>query len=171
MRAAPGGLIAEQNTHPFVYNGWMFQHNGEINDFPLLKRDLVFDVAPELYPAILGYSDSETCFFLAQTYGLADDPVGALTKMIRRVEQARAEHRVTAPFRATMCASDGDRLVVLRWSSPDDEQATPPSLFHSFGPTTLHTKGGSEKELPTRNSPRSRSDGARPQRGCAEIYW
>ncbi len=148
VRAAPGGLIAEQNTHPFVYDGWMLQHNGEINDFAQLKRDLVFDVAPELYPAILGYSDSETCFFLAQTYGLADDPVGALTTMIRRVEKARADHGVTAPFRATMCASDGERLVVLRWSSPDDTEATAPSLFHSFGPTTLHTKDGGDEQLP-----------------------
>lgn len=106
-------------------------------------------MAPELYPAIPGYSDSETCFFLAQTCGLADDPVGALTTMIRRVEKARADHGVTAPFRATMCASDGDRLVVLRWSSPDDTEATAPSLFHSFGPTTLHTKDGGDEQLPT----------------------
>lgn len=47
------------------------------------------------------------CFHLALTYGLADDPVAALTRMIGRVEQARHDHKVAEPFRATMCASDG----------------------------------------------------------------
>lgn len=147
VRAAPGGTIAEQNTHPFVHGGWMFQHNGEINGFAAVKRDLTFDVDPALYPFLLGNSDSELCFFLALTYGLADDPVGALTAMVQRVERAREERGVAEPFRATMCASDGARLIVLRWVSPDAGDQIAPSLFHSAGATTLHvaeTTGATE---------------------------
>lgn len=112
VRAAPGGTIAEQNAHPFVHGGWMFQHNGEIGGFAAVKRDLTMDVAPELYPHILGNSDTEVCFFLALSSGLADDPLGALQRMIARVERARAERGVTEPFRATMCASNGEHLYV-----------------------------------------------------------
>ena len=147
VRAAPGGTIAEQNSHPFVHGGWMFQHNGEIGGFDALKRDLTMDVDPELYPHILGNGDTEVCFFLALTYGLADDPVAALTRMVARVERARAERAVTAAFRATICASDGDRLIVLRWASPDGGAAGP-SLFHSIGPETLHVGVGAVEQLP-----------------------
>lgn len=149
VRAAPGGVIAEQNSHPFVHGGWMFQHNGEINGFAAIKRELTFEVDPELYPHILGTTDSELCFFLALTYGLADDPVRALTRMVQRVERARREHSIAEPFHAAMCASDGDRLVVLRWSSPDAVGSIAPSLFHSIGPETLHTADGAVELLPS----------------------
>lgn len=148
VRAAPGGTIAEQNCHPFIRDGWMFQHNGEIGGFDRLKRDLTFDVDPALYPAILGNSDSETCFFLALTYGLKDDPVQGMTRMIERVEQARRDHGVPEPFRATMCASDGTELVVLRWVSPDAKDQEAPSLYTTSGSTHLRTADGSADKLP-----------------------
>ena len=142
VRAAPGGTITEVNCHPFVHEGWMFQHNGEINGFDVLKRELTFDVAPSLYPFIKGNSDTEVCFFLALTYGLATDPVRALTRMIARVEKARQDSGVVEPFRAAIAASDGEQIVVLRWVSPDAANAHAPSLFHSTGPRTLHVGEG-----------------------------
>ncbi|MGO3886211.1 MAG: class II glutamine amidotransferase [Mycetocola sp.] len=148
VRAAPGGTIAEQNCHPFVHDGWMFQHNGEINGFDRVKRDLTLDVDPALYPHMLGNGDTEVCFYLALSYGLATDPVAALTRMVDRVERARRENGVDEPFRATMCASDGERLVVLRWVSPDTASGDAPSLFHSSGPTILHTADGTNESLP-----------------------
>ena len=148
VRAAPAGTISEQNAHPFVYGKWMFQHNGEIGGFADLKRELTMDVAPELYPFIRGTTDSEVCFFLALTYGLDTDPVAALRRMVERVETARRDRGIAAAFRGAMCASDGRRLVVLRWSSPDAPQLPPPSLFHSIGPETLHVAKGATEQLP-----------------------
>lgn len=148
VRAAPGGTIAEQNCHPFVHGGWMFQHNGEINGFAHLKRDLTNAVDPQLYPFIAGNSDTEVCFYLALTHGLADDPLAALTRTIGQVEQARREHGVSEPFRATMCASDGTRLVVLRWISPDATDDEAPSLFHSHGAQSLRATDGGTDDLP-----------------------
>lgn len=148
VRAAPGGNISEQNCHPFVHDGWMFQHNGEINGFAALKRELTFDVDPARYPAILGNADSEVCFFLALSYGLAADPVGGLTRMVNRIERARRERSITEPFRATICASDGSQLVVLRWVSPDVDSAEAPTLFYAAGATMLRTTDGSEDTLP-----------------------
>ena len=40
-----------------------------------LKRDLVLAVDPDLYPLMLGTTDSEVLFHLALTLGLRDDPV------------------------------------------------------------------------------------------------
>ncbi|MGO3147947.1 MAG: class II glutamine amidotransferase [Leucobacter sp.] len=148
VRAAPGRTISEQNCHPFVHDGWMFQHNGEVPNFAELKRELTIDVDPVLYPSILGNTDTEVCFYLALTYGLADDPVGAFTRMIARVERARSEHHVELPFRATMCASEGTRLIVLRWTSIDVKETVAPTLYHASGPTVLHTVDGGTDTLP-----------------------
>ena len=151
VRAAPGGTISEQNCHPFVHGGWMFQHNGEVPAFSALKRELTLEVDPALYPSILGNADSEVCFYLALTYGLAEDPVAAMNRMVSRIERARRVRGIADPFRATMCASDGDRLVLLRWVSPDASPgfvANAPSLYHSAGPTMLRTTDGTEEVLP-----------------------
>ncbi len=148
VRAAPGRTISEQNCHPFVHGGWMFQHNGEIPSFSEVKRELTMDVDPGLYPSILGNADTEVCFYLALTYGLAVDPVAGMARMVERVERARKEHQIDGPFRATMCASDGTQLVVLRWVSPDAAYAAAPSLYHSSGPTVLHTVDGDTENLP-----------------------
>ena len=39
-----------------------------------MKRDLILEVDPSLYASIEGSTDSEVLFYLALTYGLADDP-------------------------------------------------------------------------------------------------
>lgn len=153
VRAAPGGTISEQNCHPFVHGGWMFQHNGEIGGFRELKRELTMDVDPALYPFIQGNGDSELCFFLALTYGLAEDPVRALARMVDRVERARADRGVRAPFRATMAASDGERLICLRTSSRPETSDAPagmrsPSLFHAAGALRLRMHAGRDADHP-----------------------
>lgn len=148
VRAAPGGTIAEQNCHPFVDERWMFQHNGTVPEFAILKRELTFEVDPARYPMILGNADTEVCFYLALSYGLDRDPVAGLSRMVARVERARAEHGIEAPFRATMCASDGQQLVVLRWASPEVPGAMAPSLYYAAGPAMLLTRDGREDQLP-----------------------
>lgn len=152
VRAAPGGSIAADNCHPFVHRGWMFQHNGGIGGFAKLKRDLTMDVDPELYPFIRGNSDTEVMFYLALTYGLAEDPAGALLKLNERIEKARVDRGVTAPFTGTIAASDGSQLIVMRISSRANLGTNPvpesPSLYHSQGADSITTADGSHVELP-----------------------
>lgn len=144
VRAAVHGTVSHVNCHPFLQGNWLFQYNGEINGFHQLKRDLVLDVAPELYPEIEGNADTEVCFHLALTYGLADDPPTALARMVGRVERARRDHGVDEPFRATMAAADGRTLYALRYSSDRASK----TLFHSEGVTTIRTVGGGEEPFP-----------------------
>src|SRR5512139_1659951 len=64
IRASTGSAVQQTNCHPFRYDRWLWMHNGLIADFPVVKRDLVLEVAPELYPLIEGSSDSEVFFYL-----------------------------------------------------------------------------------------------------------
>jgi len=144
VRAALGGTTTRLNCHPFVHGNWLFQYNGEINGFPQLKRDLVLDVAPELYPLIEGNADTEVCFYLALTYGLADDAPTALARMVGRVERARRDHGVEAPFRATLAAADGQTVFGVRYSSDKASK----TLYHSEGISSIRTVGGHDEPFP-----------------------
>jgi glutamine amidotransferase len=82
-----------------------------------VKRDLVLQVDPELYPLIEGSADSEVLFFLALSLGLQDDPARAVARTIGLVEQVGHAHGVEYPFQGTIAATDGERLWAFRYSS------------------------------------------------------
>ena len=52
-------------------------HNGLIREFSRVRRELVLAVDDSLFTSIEGTTDSETMFYLALTFGLESDPVGA----------------------------------------------------------------------------------------------
>ena len=81
IRAATGTAVQQTNCHPFRFGKWLFAHNGVIREFTKLKRDLICEVSPELFPHIEGTTDSEVMFFLALTLGLEENPIGACERM------------------------------------------------------------------------------------------
>jgi predicted glutamine amidotransferase len=129
VRAATGTAVNRTNCHPFRYGKWLFMHNGAIGGFNAVRRDLAFAVAPELFPHILGTTDSEIFFYLLLTHGLEDDPEAALRHTIRRVEAAQAAAGVTERFAMTVAISDGERIIALRHAS----EGRPPSLYYAIG--------------------------------------
>jgi catechol 2,3-dioxygenase-like lactoylglutathione lyase family enzyme len=44
IRAAIGSSVQQTNCHPFRHDRWLFMHNGYINEFAAIKRDLVLAV-------------------------------------------------------------------------------------------------------------------------------
>ena len=93
VRATTGTAIQETNCHPFRHGRWLFVHNGVIAGFHEMRRELMLEVAPELFPEIEGSTDSEVLFHLALTYGLEHDPVAALE---RRSGSSRRRRSSTA---------------------------------------------------------------------------
>jgi glutamine amidotransferase len=117
IRASTGTAVQQTNCHPFRYDRWLWVHNGAIKDFHVLKRDLVMAVDPELYPSIEGSTDSEVMFYLALTFGLRDDPVAAVERMVGFVEATGREHGVDQPMQMTVATTDGERIFAFRYSS------------------------------------------------------
>ena len=99
IRAAIGSAVQQTNCHPFRHDRWLFMHNGYINQFGAIKRDLAFAVDPSLYPEIQGQTDSEVLFFLALTFGLVDDPPEAIARAIGLVEEVGAGSASRTPSR------------------------------------------------------------------------
>lgn len=143
VRAAAGPPIQQTNCHPFRNDGWLFMHNGGIADFSRVKRDLVLAVDPDLYPLMLGTTDSEVLFHLALTLGLREDPVGAMARAIAFVERVGHEHEVRFPFQGSVAVTDGDSVWAFRYSS----QGRSRSLFHSTDIADLRTMYPDEERL------------------------
>jgi glutamine amidotransferase len=117
IRAASTGAIQRTNAHPFKYGNWLFQHNGYIGHFEKIRRDLQFDISPELYPYLRGSTDSETFFLLALTYGLIQHPKQALERTIARVTQACDAQKIPVECVLSCALSDGVHLYTLRYAT------------------------------------------------------
>ena len=133
IRAAIGSAVQQTNCHPFRHERWLFMHNGFVADLAAVKRDLVLEVDPSLYPSIAGQSDTELLFHLALTFGLQDDPPDAVARTIGLVEAVGERHGVQFPFQGTIATTDGERMWVFRYSS---EKSTS-SLYYSTDVTQL----------------------------------
>jgi glutamine amidotransferase len=56
-------------------------------------------------------------FYLALTFGLEDDPVGAVERMVGFVEETGRSHGVEQPIQMTIATSDGRNIYAFRYSS------------------------------------------------------
>jgi predicted glutamine amidotransferase len=144
VRAASGTPVQNTNCHPFAFENWLFQHNGSVPEFSRLKRQLMLDVDPDLFPHIGGSTDSESVFFLALTFGLRDNPSAALARTVGHIEQARRAAGIESPFYFSACTTDGRRLWAVRYSSGNDS----PTLYHSRHIHALRDIHGTYEPLP-----------------------
>ena len=127
VRAATGTPIQETNSHPFRYGNRLFVHNGFIRDFAVVRRQLLAAVRDDLFPCILGSTDSELMFYLALTFGLEEDPVGGLERMAGFVESVASAAGIEGALQMTIGLTDGETLTAVRYASA----GTANSLFIS----------------------------------------
>ncbi len=117
IRASTGTAIQETNAHPFRHGQWLWMHNGLIQEFPRMKRDLLLAVDDSLFASIEGTTDSEAMFYLALTFGLESDPIAAVERMVGFVEETARRHGVEHPLQMTIGTSDGSSLWAFRYST------------------------------------------------------
>jgi glutamine amidotransferase len=133
IRASTGSPVQQTNCHPFRRDQWLFMHNGLLYGFHRYKRDLAMAVDPSLFSDIEGSTDSELFFYLALTFGLEEDPVGAVSRAVGLVEEVGRRHGETFPVQMTVATTDGESFYGFRYSSEGRSR----SLFHSNDVSTL----------------------------------
>ena len=136
IRASTGSAVQQTNCHPFRHRRWLWMHNGAINDFLSLKRDLTLAVDPGLFPEIEGSTDSELFFYLALTFGLEDDPPTGVSQAVALIEETGRVHGVEHPIQMTVAVTDGETTWAFRYSSEGKSR----SLFHSTDISTLRVQ-------------------------------
>ena len=127
IRASTGTAVQQTNCHPFRYGRWLWVHNGLVNDFGRVKRELTLAVDESLYPYMEGSTDSELLFYLALTLGLEEDPPGAVEQMVGLVEEVGHRHGTEHPIQMTIATTDGKSVWAFRYSSEGKSR----SLYYS----------------------------------------
>jgi glutamine amidotransferase len=133
VRAAAAPPIQQTNCHPFRHGHWLFMHNGGLAHFGRMRRDLMVELDPELFPLVRGTTDSEVLFHLAITHGLEENPIVGLGRAIRRVEEVATGHGIANAVQGTFAVTDGRTLWVFRYSTARRSR----TLFHSIDMTSL----------------------------------
>lgn len=148
VRATSHATVQETNCHPFRYKRWLFVHNGEVFGIEKFRKRLVERVADDLFPHILGTTDSEVMFYLALTMGLETDPEGALSRMAGFIEEVGREHGIDQTLWMTLGVSDGETVFAVRYASDgnaptlycsrevEDAYRSHPELRGKFSPDT-----------------------------------
>ncbi len=120
IREATSGEVHRSNTHPFIYKNWLFQHNGCINGFKAIYRELCFDIQPELFPLLRGNTDSEVFFFLALTFGLEKDPKSAIEKTLKHILKVCEKNNMPFEISLSIAFSNGKALYTCSFSSAQE---------------------------------------------------
>jgi predicted glutamine amidotransferase len=127
IRAATGTAIQYSNCHPFRSGSWLFVHNGTIRGAERLRRQLMLEISAELFPEIVGTTDSELMFYLALHFGMDNDVYAGISRMVGFVEQLGRESGIEYPMQMTLGIADGERLYAVRYSSEHQSR----TLYHS----------------------------------------
>ena len=133
-------------------------HNGLLNGFHEMRRDLMLAIEPSLFDGIAGSADSEALFYLALTFGLEQDPLGAVERAVGFVEATGEEHGIERPVQMTLGFSNGEKLWAVRYSTEHGSR----SLFVSQDANALRklhprTRGYNSSATRTARSSPSRS--------------
>ena len=113
--------------HPFAHGKWLFVHNGAIDGYEKIRRELMFAVAPEFFNSIEGTTDSELMFYLALTFGMEGDVASGVARMAGFIEMIGEQHGIEHPLQMSLGISDGQNLYAVRYSSVGRSR----TLFHS----------------------------------------
>jgi predicted glutamine amidotransferase len=136
VRASTGTAVQQTNCHPFRHGRWLWMHNGSIARFQDVKRELVLAIDQSLYAGIEGSTDSELFFFLALTFGLDQDPPGAIGRAVGFIERVGRNRGIQYPIQMTVATSDGRKVWAVRYSSEGRSR----SLFFSKKVSALRSQ-------------------------------
>ncbi|MFB3081109.1 MAG: class II glutamine amidotransferase [Nitrosomonadaceae bacterium] len=135
--ASPGLPVTQLNCHPFAWEQFAFMHNGRINEFQTVKRQLRRKLSDSSYAWMQGTTDSETIFALfADIYSAlkgessAEKIATAVLATIESIEVLLTSVGNTAGCNLNLAVSDGRSAVVSRYST---KGTTPNSLYVNTG--------------------------------------
>ena len=126
VRASTGTASTRANCHPFAHGRHLFMHNGQIGGYDRIRRRIEEMIPDALYDHRHGTGDSEAIFLAALAEGLADDPIGAMARTLKRVRGLMAAAGIDEALRFTAVYADGEALFAYRWAC----DGHPPTLYY-----------------------------------------
>ncbi len=138
VRAASVGEVSESNCHPFQYKSLLMAHNGGVENFSRIKRELRAGLTDELYNWIKGQTDSEHIFAFLVSRILTehkvvttDSVVEAFEYTFNTLKSLMTKHDIKEEAYLNMVVTNGHFLVGTRYVTNFNED--PLTLYHSEG--------------------------------------
>lgn len=153
VRAASVGEVSEANCRPFQYRELLMAHNGGVENFGRIKRDIRAQLSDELYNWIKGQTDSEHIFSLLvnrlnteHREFSADAVTDAFEYTFHHIKSLMKKHGIHEEAYLNMVVTNGHFIVATRFVT--DEKAEPLTLYHSEGSRYVVEDGISRMEAP-----------------------
>jgi glutamine amidotransferase len=138
VRAASVGEVSESNCHPFQYKNILMMHNGGVENFSSIKRNLRTPLTDEFYNWIKGQTDSEHIFayllndlFNNHKTISPESVVDAFENTFKALKKMMYEAGITEPAYLNMVVTNGLFIVGARYITDPKEE--PLTLYHSEG--------------------------------------
>ena len=74
-------------------------------------------IDPDLFANVQGSTDTEVVFNVALTFGLREDPIGALERTVGLIEAVAEQHGIPDAVQGTFGVSDGTTLWAVRYAT------------------------------------------------------
>lgn len=132
VRATTGTSVNRSNCHPFIWRNWTFMHNGRIGNWDICRKEFEKYIDEDFYYHREGTTDSEAMFLVALSLGLVNNPINAITKMLKLALDIMNQKKSTEPLRASIAVTDGHQIWAFRFSNDNRS----PSLYYG----TPHTR-------------------------------
>ncbi len=136
VRAASVGEVSESNCHPFQYKNLLMMHNGGVENFSAIKRQIREPLSNEFYNWIKGQTDSEHLFALLLDYLFKhtmtitpDTVIQAFEKTFSHLNELMKYHGIHEAAYLNMVVTNGLFVVATRYVT--DPKETPLTLYHS----------------------------------------
>ncbi len=135
--ATKHGGQSEANCHPFRSGRYAFMHNGDVGDFPVLRRPLLNSVGDRAFASVQGNTDSEHLFALVideleKTSATGIEKLAAaLQGAVARVVDLGRRHGNGAFSYLNLALTDGECAVACRYTTEPDYDGE--SLFVHTG--------------------------------------
>jgi glutamine amidotransferase len=139
VRAASVGEVSESNCHPFQYKSLLMAHNGGVEEFSKIKRELRAGLTDELYNWIKGQTDSEHLFACLVSRIITEHKTSITPETVMEafeytfalVKKLMEKAGIKEEAYLNMVVTNGHFLVATRYvSNPNEEPLT---LYHSEG--------------------------------------
>lgn len=142
VRASTVGGVSVANCHPFTFHQYLFAHNGTIDHFEEIKKDLLILLDDQHFGKIKGQTDSEhffflVCDFIEKTYPKsgAQEFVLGFKYGICKVNELLVKHRLVPNHRINAVLTNGEELAAVRYHCGKDHP--PLALYYTMKDSSI----------------------------------
>ena len=123
-------LVHEYNCHPFMYKNYLFMHNGDINNFNIIKKYIINKIDDDIFNLIKGNTDSEYIFALfINELKINKNYINIIKNIIKYLISFGNLMSLNLAF------TDGETIVCSRYINSDKEE--PPSLYYKLSKNNI----------------------------------